>query len=110
MRDEGQVLLEGDADAAPSGAAQEEAQLLELEELQGLIADGHDRGYVTIEGIANALEDYEVSKEQIGDLYAYLEEHGIELLGAEAASAAEAAKAEVPERADADPVTAVRGK
>jgi RNA polymerase primary sigma factor len=110
MRDEGQVLLEGDAEGATHGVAHEDAQLLELEELQGLIAEGHERGFVTIEGIAGALEDHEVSKDQIGDLYAYLEEHGIELLGAEAASIAEAAKADAPEPAEADAVSALRGK
>src|SRR5947209_8301344 len=69
MSDEGQVLVKGEA---PAEGTADEPQLLELEELHGLIADGHERGYVTYEGIASALEEYEVSKEQVADLYSYL--------------------------------------
>jgi RNA polymerase primary sigma factor len=105
MSDEGQVLVEVDAPAATVTA--EEPQLLELEELQGVLGDGHERGYVTYESIAAALDEYEVTKDQVADLYSYLEEHGIELMGAEAAAALETAKPE-PEANEA--TRAGRGK
>ncbi len=93
MSDEGQAVVQ--LDRPVPEVAPEEAPLAELEELAGVIAEGHERGYVAYEGIAAALEDVEVTKEQIADLYAYFEEHAIDLVGAEAAAAPEAAKVEV---------------
>ncbi|MEA2298453.1 MAG: polymerase primary sigma factor [Solirubrobacteraceae bacterium] len=78
----------------------EDVALVETEELAGLIAEGHERGYVTYEGIAGVLEEFEVTKEQVADLYAYFEEHAIDLVGAEtAAPVAEPVKVEpLPEQ------------
>jgi RNA polymerase primary sigma factor len=72
----------------------DDAPLLELEEVAGLIAEGNERGYVTFEAIAAVLEDHEVTKDQVADLHAYLEEHAIELITAEAAAAIDPAKTE----------------
>jgi RNA polymerase primary sigma factor len=70
----------------------DDAPLLELEEVAGLIAEGNERGFVTFEAIAAVLEDHEVTKDQVADLHAYLEEHAIELITAEAAAAIDPAK------------------
>jgi RNA polymerase primary sigma factor len=72
----------------------DDAPLLELDEVAGLIAEGNERGYVTFEAIATVLEDHDVSKEQVADLHAYLEEHAIELITAEAAAVLDPAKTE----------------
>jgi RNA polymerase primary sigma factor len=59
------------------------------DELAALIADGFERGYLTLESLVHALEELEVSKPQVRELYAYLEEHGIELLGSEGVAVTE---------------------
>jgi RNA polymerase primary sigma factor len=52
----------------------------ELEELQGIIAESHERGFVAAEALAAALEEVELSGRQTQELLSYLEELGIELL------------------------------
>jgi RNA polymerase primary sigma factor len=54
--------------------------VVELEELRGVIGEGQERGYVSTETLAAALEDTELSPQQTQDLLSYLEEHGIELI------------------------------
>jgi RNA polymerase primary sigma factor len=56
--------------------------VVELEELQGTIADSQERGYMTAAALTAAVEDAELSVQQTHDLLAYLEEHGIEVLAA----------------------------
>ncbi|HYM57128.1 MAG TPA: RNA polymerase sigma factor RpoD [Solirubrobacteraceae bacterium] len=63
------VLLAGDA------------SIVEIGELRPLIAEGQDKGYLTFEQIATALEEVEVSKEQVTELHSYLEEQGIDVVG-----------------------------
>jgi len=58
-----------------------EPAVVELEELQGIIAEGQDRGVLTTETLTAALDEAELSPAQTQDLLSYLEEHGIELLG-----------------------------
>jgi len=58
----------------------DDAPITEIEELRGLISEGHERGFLTFEQIAGCLEEVEVSKEQVGELHAYLDEHGIEVV------------------------------
>ena len=53
----------------------------ESDEIQSLVAEAQERGFVTAEAIAAALEEAEISRDQARDLYAQLEEHGIEILG-----------------------------
>jgi RNA polymerase primary sigma factor len=65
------VLLAGDA------------SIVEIDEMRPLIAEGQDRGYLTFEQIATALEEVEVSKEQVTELHSYLEEQGIDVVGAD---------------------------
>ena len=47
-----------------------------MEELQGIIAEGHERGFLTARRAAAALEEAELSAQQTQDLLSYLEEHG----------------------------------
>jgi RNA polymerase primary sigma factor len=58
-----------------------EPSIVEIDELRPLIAEGQDRGYLTVEQITTCLEEVEVTKEQIADLHQYLEEQGIDILG-----------------------------
>src|SRR3954465_10145700 len=60
-----------------------EASITEIDELRPLIAEGQDRGFLTFEQIATALEEVEVSKEQITELHTYLEGEGIDVVGAD---------------------------
>ena len=55
--------------------------MVEIEELQTLIADGQERGFVASDALATALEEADVALEQVQDLLSYLEEHGIEIVG-----------------------------
>jgi RNA polymerase primary sigma factor len=57
-----------------------ETPVVEMEELQGVIAQGQERGFLPSATLAAALEDMELSVQQAQDLLSYLEEHGIEVL------------------------------
>ena len=46
--------------------------VVELEELQGTVADAQERGYMTAAALAAAVEDAELSVQQAQDLLAYL--------------------------------------
>jgi len=78
----------------------DETPLLDLEELRNLIAEGQERGYLTYEEISGCLEEVEVTKEQVQELHAHLEEHGIDVIEADGrpGAAAEAGAAEGGER------------
>ena len=60
-----------------------DASITEIDELRPLIAEGQERGFLTFEQIATALEEVEVSKEQVAELHAYLEGEGIDVVGAD---------------------------
>ena len=70
MADKGDVVI-----SPPGGAT------VEIEELQTLLADAHERGVVTTVALGVAVEEAELSVQQTGELMSYLEEHGIEVLG-----------------------------
>jgi RNA polymerase primary sigma factor len=57
--------------------------LPDVEELHKLVQDGQEKGFLTYDDIATALEEVELSKEQIEDFYTYLIDHSIELLEGE---------------------------
>ena len=61
----------------------DEAPIAELDEFRPLIAEGQERGFLTFEQIAACLEEVEVTKEQVQELHAYLDEHGIEVVEAD---------------------------
>jgi RNA polymerase primary sigma factor len=58
----------------------DEAPIVELDELRPLIAEGHERGFLTFEQIAVCLEEIDVTKEQVQELHAYLDEQGIDVV------------------------------
>jgi RNA polymerase primary sigma factor len=53
--------------------------LPEIEELQKLVEQGQEKGFLTYDEVVGALEDVELTKEQLEDFAAYLLEHSIEL-------------------------------
>jgi RNA polymerase primary sigma factor len=61
----------------------DEAPIVEMDELRPLITEGQDKGVLTFEQIANALEEVEVTKEQVTELHQYFIEHGIDVVGAD---------------------------
>jgi RNA polymerase primary sigma factor len=54
--------------------------LPEVEELQRLIEQGLEKGYLTYDEIVTGLDDVELTKEQVEDFYAYLIDRSIELV------------------------------
>jgi RNA polymerase primary sigma factor len=54
--------------------------VVELEELQGIIAEGQEKGFLASRALRAAVEEAELSSQQAQDLLSYLEEHGIEIL------------------------------
>ncbi len=61
----------------------DDAPVVELEELRPLIAEGQERGFLTFAEIQAWLEESEVSKEQLQEFHAYLDEQGIEVVEAD---------------------------
>jgi RNA polymerase primary sigma factor len=59
----------------------EEVSVVEIEELRPLIAEGQEKGSLTFTQISSALEESEITKEQVAELHAYLEDQGIEVVG-----------------------------
>jgi RNA polymerase primary sigma factor len=59
---------------------QVEVSLPEIEELQKLVADGQDKGFLTYDEIVSGLEEVDLTKEQVEEFYTYLIDHGIELM------------------------------
>ena len=53
--------------------------LPEVEELQRLVEQGLEKGFLTYDEIVTGLDEVELTKEQIEDFYAYLIDHSIEL-------------------------------
>jgi len=61
----------------------EEAPIAEFDELRPLIAEGQERGFLRFDEIAACLEEVEVTKEQVQELHAYLDDQGIDVVGAD---------------------------
>ena len=77
-------------------------QLLALVEIRTLVAEGQERGYLTFDDISMALEDVDVTKEQLRDLHAYLSDQGIDVVGSDGRPAqSEASKVEARRKATA---------
>jgi RNA polymerase primary sigma factor len=82
-----------------------DAPLADIEELQTLLADGRDRGYLTFEEVSNCLEEVDVTKEQVRELRAYFVEHGIDIVSADGKPAeSEVGKVEEAAKRGKDPV------
>ena len=71
MSDNVEVLIATDSTA-----------VVEIDELQGMIAEGQERGFLTQEAVTSAIEEAELTHDQTQDLLSYLEEHGIDVLAA----------------------------
>src|SRR4029077_15641838 len=70
-----EVLLAATTAVVPTATA-----VVEMEEIQALLVDGQEHGFLTSDAIAAALEEAEAGTEQARDLLSYLEEHAIEVL------------------------------
>jgi RNA polymerase primary sigma factor len=82
----------------------DEASIVEMDELRPLIAEGQEKGVLTFEQIAAALEEVEVTKEQVQELHGYLDEQGIDVVGADGkAATSEGAKMEAAAEARREP-------
>jgi RNA polymerase primary sigma factor len=66
---------------------QAELPLAEIDELQALLTEGRERGYLTFEEVTACLEEVEVTKEQVRDLRAYFVEHGIDIVAGDGKAA-----------------------
>jgi RNA polymerase primary sigma factor len=61
----------------------DEAPFLEVDEVRGLVAVGKERGYLTFEEITATFEEVELTKEQILELHAHLQENGVEIVASD---------------------------
>jgi RNA polymerase primary sigma factor len=57
--------------------------LPDVEELNKLVAEGREKGFLSYDEIATGLDDVELTKEQVEDFYTYLVEHGVDLVEGE---------------------------
>jgi RNA polymerase primary sigma factor len=57
--------------------------LPDVEELHKLVQEGQEKGFLTYDEIVSALEEVELTKEQIEDFYTYLIDHSVELMEGE---------------------------
>jgi RNA polymerase primary sigma factor len=64
----------------------------DVDQLQRLIGEGRERGYLTFEEIAGTLEEVDVTKEQVQTLHTYLVEHGVDVIAADGLTAYKEAK------------------
>ena len=95
MADKGEVLLgEDGGQSADAQAELEDAErkVQDSEELQTLVSEGREQGYLTFEHVAKTLEEVEVSKEQVRGLHAYLIDHGVDVIGEDGVTAYKEAK------------------
>ena len=60
-----------------------EISLPEIEELQKLVTEGQEKGFLTYDEIVAGLEEVDLTKEQVEEFYTYLIDHGIELVEGE---------------------------
>jgi RNA polymerase primary sigma factor len=68
------VVLLADASDTP---------LLDIEEVRGLVTEGRERGYLTFEEISATFEEVDLTKEQITEFHAHLQENGVEIVASE---------------------------
>ena len=96
-----------------------EVSVVEMEEIQAVIADAREHGFLTTEALAAVIEEAELNLEQSQDLLSYLEEHAIEIVEPAAQSGERASEPAVlvdideqadPEESDEDPLEAAEGE
>jgi RNA polymerase primary sigma factor len=64
-----------------------DASILDADELRPLMAEAQERGFLTLDRVTAALDEIEADKEQVSELVGYLEDQGIEVIGAVAGPA-----------------------
>src|SRR5215210_6329010 len=109
MPDKGEALLNeaesGPADDTAPAVINGELPFADHDQLQRLIGEGQERGYLTFEEIASTLEEVEVTKEQVQTLHSYLVEHGVDVVAADGLTAykeAKGAQADAPKKPELD--------
>jgi RNA polymerase primary sigma factor len=60
--------------------------VIEMEELQGVLAGARERGFVSAGSLRTAIEEADLSSAQAQDLFSYLEEHAIEIVDSDEAA------------------------
>ncbi len=60
-----------------------EAPFLDVEEVRRLVSEGKERGFLTFEEITATFEEVELTKEQIVELHAHLQENGVEIVASD---------------------------
>ncbi|MGI9658804.1 MAG: sigma-70 factor domain-containing protein, partial [Gaiellaceae bacterium] len=70
--------------------------LPDVDELQRLAKEAQEKGFLTYDEIARALEEVDLTKDQFDEFYAYLAEHGVDLMEGEEHKTAPQFRAEVP--------------
>jgi RNA polymerase primary sigma factor len=60
-----------------------EISLPDVEQLQKLVQDGLEKGFLNYDEIATGLEDVELTKDQVEDFYMFLIDHGVDLVEGE---------------------------
>ncbi|HWI21008.1 MAG TPA: RNA polymerase sigma factor RpoD [Baekduia sp.] len=61
----------------------DDTPVVEIDELRNLIAEGQERGFLTIEKITSCFEEVELSKEQVQELHQHLDDQGIAIVSAD---------------------------
>ena len=74
-----------------------EPDVLSHDEVNGLIAEGREQGYLQADHIRDTLRDVELTAEQMDDFFVLLHDLGVDVLEADEAAADEAPAVETPE-------------
>ena len=69
------------SNSAATSILADETPVAELDDLRPLVAEGHERGFLSFAQIATCIEDAALTKEQVQELHTYLDEHGIDVVG-----------------------------
>lgn len=98
------ALDENSSSSEAATAVLAQMPFADVDELRSIVTDARERGYLTPEEIAGALEDVDPSREQIAELYQFLFENGVDIVSEEAAAEAAAAPkaAEAPKKVELD--------
>jgi RNA polymerase primary sigma factor len=100
-----EVLLDAEQNRPPA----------DIDEVAAIIAEGRERGFVTLDSISALSEEADISREQIEDLHSYLEEHGVEIVRSEetetpAGDGEDSVERDVGPLESQDAVQALRGR
>jgi RNA polymerase primary sigma factor len=68
---------------SPRGRTAVEIVLPDVEEMRALVAEGREKGFLTYDEIVGALQDADVTEDQVEQFYSHLVEVGVEVLDAD---------------------------